>query len=389
MKRKICVVTGSRAEYGLLRWVMHGISDHPDLALQIIATSGHLSEKHGFTFKEIERDGFQITSFVEILSGTDTEVSISRAIGNGIIGFTDTFNELKPDLVLILGDRFEILAAAVSAMVARIPIAHIHGGELTEGSMDDAIRHSITKMSHLHFVANSDYAKRVIQLGESPDKVYNVGGLGIENIFRMKTYSKAELEELLEFKFQKQNLVVTFHPATIEVDTWEEQLIELFLALDQFPQIGLIFTLPNADVGSDGVTRAINEFVSRRHNAKSFVSLGSDRYLSCIMYSDGVIGNSSSGICEVPSLKKATINIGNRQRGRTMSESVISCDPTRVQITDAITKLYSNDFQYKVNNAVNPYGVSGASKKIVDVISEVSLNSLVVKTFHDLPGSQI
>jgi GDP/UDP-N,N'-diacetylbacillosamine 2-epimerase (hydrolysing) len=388
MKRKICVVTGSRAEYGLLRWVMHEINDHPDLVLQIIATGGHLSEKQGLTFKEIERDGFQITSFVENLSGPDTEESISKAIGNGIIGFADAFNELSPDLVLILGDRFEILAAAVSAMVARIPIAHIHGGELTEGSMDDAIRHSITKMSHVHFVANSDYAKRVIQLGESPDKVYNVGGLGIENIFRMKNYSKTELEGTLEYIFQERNLVVTFHPATLDGDAWEEQLFELFLALDQFPEIGLIFTLPNADVGSDGVTRTINEFVSRRPNAKSFVSLGSDRYLSCIMHSDGVLGNSSSGICEVPSLKKATINIGNRQRGRTMSESIISCDPTSVQISESIMKLYSKDFQNKVKNAVNPYGMPGACKKIVDVVSGVSLDSLIVKTFHDLAGSQ-
>jgi GDP/UDP-N,N'-diacetylbacillosamine 2-epimerase (hydrolysing) len=229
MKRKICVVTGSRAEYGLLRWVMQGISDYPDLVLQVVATGGHLSEKQGLTFKEIERDGFQITSFVENLFGDDTEESISKAIGNGIIGFADVFNQLSPDLVLILGDRFEILAAAVSAMVARIPIAHIHGGELTEGSMDDAIRHSITKMSHLHFVANSDYAKRVIQLGESPDKVFNVGGLGIENIFRMKNYSKVELEGLLDYKFQERNLVVTFHPATLEGDTWEEQLFELLV----------------------------------------------------------------------------------------------------------------------------------------------------------------
>ena len=388
MKRKICVVTGSRAEYGLLRWVMHGISDHPDLDLQIVATGGHLSEKHGLTYKDIERDGFIINKFVENLSETDTEDAISKSIGVGIIGFSDVIKELKPDLLIILGDRFEVFAAAVAAMVARIPIAHIHGGELTQGSIDDAIRHSITKMSHLHFVANAEYGRRVIQLGESPERVFNVGGLGVESIFGMKTYHKDELEKSMGYKFQDRNLVVTFHPATIENDTSEVQLRELFAALDQFPEIGFIFTLPNADVGSDGVSRLIQEYVSHRSNAKCFVSLGSDRYLSCIKQSDGVLGNSSSGICEVPSLNKPTINIGDRQRGRIMGNSVISCNPVRNEISQAITRIYSQEFQNEVQNSVNPYGVPGASKKIIEVISEISLDSLVVKTFFDLTGTQ-
>ena len=388
MKRKICVVSGSRAEYGLLRWVMHGINDHPELELQIVVTGGHLSEKHGLTYKDIERDGFHINEFVENLSDSDTEDSISKSIGVGIIGFSDALKGLKPDLLVILGDRFEVLAASVAAMVARIPIAHIHGGELTQGSIDDAIRHSITKMSHIHFVANAEYGRRVIQLGESPERVFNVGGLGVESIFGMKTYLKSELEESMGYRFQDRNLVVTFHPATLENDTSEVQLRELFLALDHFPEIGLIFTLPNADVGSDGVSRSIEDYVSRRPNAKCFVSLGSDRYLSCIKHSDGVLGNSSSGICEVPSLDKPTINVGDRQRGRMMGKSVISCNPVSIEICKAITRIYSQEFQNEVQKSINPYGVPGASKKIVEVISQISLDSLIAKTFFDLSGTQ-
>ena len=367
---------------------MHGINDHPELELQIVVTGGHLSEKHGLTYKDIERDGFHINEFVENLSDSDTEDSISKSIGVGIIGFSDALKGLKPDLLVILGDRFEVLAASVAAMVARIPIAHVHGGELTQGSIDDAIRHSITKMSHIHFVANAEYGRRVIQLGESPERVFNVGGLGVESIFGMKTYLKSELEESMGYRFQDRNLVVTFHPATLENDTSEVQLRELFLALDHFPEIGLIFTLPNADVGSDGVSRSIEDYVSRRPNAKCFVSLGSDRYLSCIKHSDGVLGNSSSGICEVPSLDKPTINVGDRQRGRMMGKSVISCNPVSNEISKAITRIYSQEFQNEVQKSINPYGVPGASKKIVEVISQISLDSLIAKTFFDLSGTQ-
>lgn len=387
MTRKVCVVTGSRSEYGLLRWVMQGIKDEPTLTLQIIATGMHLSPRFGNTYREIEGDGFVIDRKVEILTEDDTPVGIAKSMGNGMIGFADALNELCPDLIVVLGDRFEILSAVAAALVAQIPVAHIHGGELTEGNFDDSLRHSITKMSHLHFVAAEEYRNRVIQLGESPDRVFNVGGLGVDNITRIDLISRDELEQELKFAFQKQNLLVTFHPVTLDQDYGIEQMIELLNALDSFPEIGLIFTMPNADTGGRWITDLIENYVESHSNAVSFMSLGAKRYLSVMACVDGVIGNSSSGLLEAPSLRVGTVNVGDRQRGRIQAESVISCEPTLLAIQDALIDLLSMEFQGKVQKVVSPFGEGGASSKIVHHVMKANLIDINVKKFIDLKTS--
>ena len=387
MNRKICVITGSRAEYGLLRWVMQGIKDEPALTLQIIATGMHLSPLFGNTYEEIEGDGFAIDRRVEMLNGSDTPVGIAKSMGNGLIGFADALDELQPDLIVVLGDRFEIFSAVSAALVARIPVAHIHGGELTAGNFDDALRHSITKMSHLHFVAAEAYRNRVIQLGESPDRVFNVGGLGVDNVIRTKLSSKDELACELQFKFQERNLLVTFHPVTLEPDSGVEQLTELLDALDSFPEIGLIFTMSNADNGGQLMTRMVQAYTSSRDNASSYGSLGTVKYLSTLACVEGVIGNSSSGLLEAPSYKVGTVNIGDRQKGRLQAQSVISCDPDKHKIETAIRKLLSDDFRSVVQNVRSPFGSSGASAKIVEIIKTTNLVDLRVKTFFDFQNA--
>jgi GDP/UDP-N,N'-diacetylbacillosamine 2-epimerase (hydrolysing) len=362
---------------------MQGIKDEPSLTLQIIATGMHLSPQFGNTYQEIEGDGFVIDRKVQMLTGSDTPVGIAKSMGNGMIGFADALNELKPDLLVVLGDRFEIFSAVSAALVAQIPVAHIHGGELTEGNFDDALRHSITKMSHLHFVAAEDYRNRVIQLGESPDRVFNVGGLGVDNIARTKLLGKDELARELQFKFQERNLLVTFHPVTLEPDSGVEQLTELLDALDSFPDIGLIITNPNADTGGQLMTELIEEYANSRANAVSYASLGAVRYLSTLSYVDGVIGNSSSGLLEGPSLRVGTVNIGDRQLGRIQAESVINCQPSRLAIKEAITKLLSIEFRNKVQNVVSPFGDCGASTKIVEVIKTLPLENLLIKKFYN------
>jgi GDP/UDP-N,N'-diacetylbacillosamine 2-epimerase (hydrolysing) len=383
MTRKICVVTGSRAEFGLLRWVMQGIKDDPALTLQIVATGMHLSPEFGLTYREIERDGFPINRKVEMLTSSDTPVGIAKSMGLGLIGFADVFNELRPDLIVVLGDRFEILSAVTAALVARIPVAHLHGGETTEGLIDEAIRHSITKMSQLHFVAAEEYRQRVIQLGEQPERVFLVGGLGIDNIKRLRLLDREELEASLDFQFSKKNLLITFHPVTLETETAGRQMAELLLALADLRDTQLIFTLPNADTDGRTLIKMVEQFVAEHHNARAYTSLGQLRYLSCVAHVDGVVGNSSSGLTEVPSLKKGTINIGDRQRGRIQAGSVISCEPSRKSITAAINKLYDADFQLNLQRVTNPYGEGGASEKVVSVIRTVALDHLLKKRFFD------
>ena len=382
MKRKICIITGTRAEYGLLRWLMQGIKDDPQLSLQIIATGMHLSSTFGQTYKEIEADGFHINYKVEIINELDTPVGIAESIAKGILGCASALEELQPDLVVLLGDRFEIFAAATSALTARVPIAHIHGGESTEGSIDEAIRHSITKMSHIHFVAAPEYKDRVVQMGEDPSNVYLVGGLGLDNIERLKLLEKRELEDSLGLEFNSRSLLVTFHPVTLENATAEHQMAELLSALSNLQDTTLIFTLPNADTGGRILIKLIENFVKIHPNAYSYKSLGQLKYLSCIKFVDGVVGNSSSGLTEVPSFKKGTINIGDRQLGRLKSQSVIDCAPTTSEIGEALTYLYSAQFQKNLENVVNPYGISGASEKILEVIKSIELHSLLKKRFN-------
>jgi len=384
MTRKICVITGTRAEYGLLRWVMQGIKDDPDLTLQIIATGMHLSPEFGLTYQGIEQDGFQIDRKVEMLTSSDTPVGIAKSMGLGLIGFADTLNELQPDMIVVLGDRFEIFSAVSAALVARIPVAHLHGGEATEGAFDEAIRHAITKMSHLHFVAAEAYCQRVIQLGEQPDHVFMVGGLGIDNIKRLQLLDRSALEASLDFKLGPKNLLITFHPVTLETSTAENQMEELLVALAALKYTQLIFTLPNADTDGRALIKMVEKFVAQHPNARAYTSLGQLRYLSCIAQVDGVVGNSSSGLAEVPSFKKGTINIGDRQRGRLQAESVINCEPTRESITAALAQLYSVDFQRSLHQVTNPYGEGGASEAIISTIKAVSLDGLLKKRFYDI-----
>ena len=385
MSRKICVVTGARADYGLLRWVMQGIKDDPDLTLQIIATGMHLSPDFGLTYQEIERDGFQIDRKVEMLTSSDTSVGVAKSMGLGLIGFADALNDLKPELIVVLGDRFEIFAAASAALVARIPVAHLHGGETTEGAFDEALRHSITKMSQLHFVATEQYRRRVIQLGEQPNHVFMVGGLGIDNIKRLKLLDRAELEASLDFKLGPKNLLITFHPVTLESQSSAQQMSELLTALDQLGEhTHLIFTMPNADNGGREFIEMVEEFVATHTNSRAYTSLGQLRFLSCVKLVDGVVGNSSSGLAEAPSLQTGTVNIGDRQRGRLKAQSVIDCTPESQAIFDAIAKLYSPSFQQTLLSVVNPYGEGGASEKIVQTLRSHDLTNILKKSFFDI-----
>jgi GDP/UDP-N,N'-diacetylbacillosamine 2-epimerase (hydrolysing) len=364
---------------------MQGIKDAPDLTLQVVATGMHLSPEFGLTYREIEQDGFAIDRKVEMLTSSDTAVGIAKSMGLGMIGFADAFGELRPDLIVVLGDRFEIFSAVAAALVARVPVAHLHGGEATEGAFDEALRHSITKMAQLHFVAAEEYRRRVIQLGEQPDRVFLVGGLGIDAIKRLKLIGRADLETALGFSFRKRNLLVTFHPVTLETATAADQMAELLAALAELKDTQLIFTLPNADTDGRALIRMVNQFVAQNPHACAFTSLGQLRYLSCVANIDAVVGNSSSGLAEVPSFKKGTLNIGDRQRGRLQAASVINCKPDREDIAKALETLYSADFQASLSEVTNPYGEGGATERILDILRNCSLNGIVKKTFHDLP----
>ena len=383
MSRKICVVTGTRAEYGLLRWVIDGIHRASDLQLQIIATGMHLSPEFGFTYREIEKDGFYIDRKVEMILSSDTTVGLAKSMGLGLIGFGEALQQLQPDLMLVLGDRFELLSAAAAAMVARIPVAHLHGGEATEGVIDEPIRHSITKMSHLHFVAAEEYRKRVIQLGEHPSRVFLVGGLGIDNIKNLDLLDRSAFESSIDFKLGPKNLLITFHPVTLEKETSAKQMAELLSALEFLKDTHLIFTMPNADTSGRVLFNLIDQFVDKHPHARSYTSLGQLRYLSCIQHVDGVVGNSSSGLIEVPSFSKGVINIGDRQRGRLKADSVIDCSPEENAITEALQRLYSKEFQLNLKNVRNPYGEGGASERVVHILKNASLSSILKKRFFD------
>ena len=356
----------------------------PELELQIVVTGMHLSEEFGFTYKEIENDGFNIDEKVPATTTSDTPVGTADAIGQGVFGCSKAFERLKPDLIVLLGDRFEIFAAATAALVSRLPVAHLHGGEKTVGAYDDAFRNSITKMSHLHFVAAWEYGKRVIQLGENPSTVFVVGGLGVDAIESIKLLDKSELESQLKFKFKERSLLVTFHPVTLENNNSSSHLSELLKSLSKLQNTTLIFTSPNIDNGGGEIRALLNEFVSNHPNAYIFNSMGQLKYLSCMAQVDAVVGNSSSGIAEAPSFKIGTINIGSRQEGRLMASSIINCEPQVDSISKSIEKLYSRNFQESLKDSINPYGDPGASSKIVEKLKEISFNLSVKKIFYDL-----
>ena len=378
------MVTGSRADYGLLKRLMKLIDSDPKMKLQIIVTGSHLSSKHGFTYKEIEEDGFQIDFKVDIIENIIDAQSTARAMSKAQIEITKISSEIKPDLMLVLGDRYEILSAVISALLTNVPVAHIHGGEVTTGAFDDSIRNAITKMSHLHFVATANSKNRVIQMGEIPANIFNFGGLGVDAIQGLNLLSKEEVEKKLGMKFGAKNLLVTYHPETISKISPIDQIQVLLEALSLKKEINLIFTGVNADPGSDEISRAINQFVQSNSNSRHYASLGQRVYLSTLLYCDGVVGNSSSGILEVPSFKRATVNIGNRQLGREMAESVINCELESDSIGKSIDNIYSKYFEVVLSEVSNPYGKGGASSKILEVIKKSDLSNLVIKSFHDL-----
>lgn len=382
--RKICVITGTRAEYGLLFWLMKEIEADPELELQIIVTGMHLSPEFGLTYKEIEKD-FAITKKIEMLLSSDTPVGISKSMGLAQISFSECFEELQPDMVVVLGDRYEIFSAVSAAMIARIPIAHLHGGETTEGAFDESIRHSITKMAHLHFTAAEEYRDRVIQLGEHPDRVFNVGGMGIENINRLNLLDKKTFEESIGFKLGTKNILVTFHPITLEKSTSREQFQALLSALDQLREIKIIFTKANSDTDGRIINEMIDEYADvNKDRVISFVSMGQLRYLSAMQYVDAVVGNSSSGLLEAPTFKIGTINIGSRQSGRLKAESVLDCQCDAGGIVQAFNKLYSVEFKEKLLTVSNPYGDGNASIRIKNVLKTMCLDGIIQKKFYDL-----
>ncbi len=375
--RKICVVTSTRAEYGIMSRLINKIELDSELELQLIATGTHLSEKFGLTYKEI-------TSPIKKKIDIEIEKEPSRAMAVAIEKFSKNFKELKPDILIVLGDRYEIMAVVIAAMLNNIPIAHIHGGETTEGAIDEAIRHSITKMSHIHFTSCEEYKKRIIQLGENPKNVFNVGSLGVENIENTKLLLKAELEESLNFKFGKKNILVTFHPVTLENSTSKMQFQELLKALNELKDTKIIFTKPNSDSGNQEISNLIDEYVKNNENTISFKSLGFLRFLSTVQFVDAVVGNSSSGIIEVPSFKKATINIGDRQKGRIQACSILNCNPIKHEILKAIETLYKKEFQSALNKVNNPYKKINTSDKIISVLKTFKLNTILKKSFYNL-----
>lgn len=383
--RKICVITATRAEYGLLSNLMQEIKNDPQLELQIIATGMHLSPEFGLTYKQIEADGFKINKKIEMLLSSDTPSAISKTMGLTQIGFADAFEELKPDIILILGDRYEMLAIASTATIFTIPIAHISGGETTEGAIDEAIRHSITKMSHLHFTATEKFRQRVIQLGENPTTVHNVGDINIDAIKKIKLLKKEELEKTINFKFSSKNIMITFHPSTLENLSSSQQIKELLDALGEFKDVNLIFTMPNSDTDGRIIIQMINDFVKdHKHKAVVFESLGQLKYLSTLKYVDMVVGNSSSGIVEAPNFKIPTINIGDRQKGRLQAKSTINCKPKKEEIINAIKKGYSKEFQKLLKNFTNPYDGENVSYKIKEIIKNTDFTNMLKKKFYDI-----
>lgn len=382
-KRKIAVVTGSRAEYGLLYWLLREIDEDNDLELVLIVTGSHLSADFGSTFKKIEKDGFHIAAKVDILSKDDTPEAVAKSTGQGVQRFAETLKNLHLDILVVLGDRFEIFAAAQAAMFLNIPIAHIHGGELTAGAFDDAVRHAITKMSHYHFVAAESYRKRVIQLGEDPEQVFNFGAPGLDHVSRSALLSKEVLEKEIGFQFGELNFLVTFHPVTLEVDGPEKSVKELFSALDEFPKAKIIFTKSNADPGGRLIGELIDEYVKQNPGrSKAFTSLGITKYLSAVKYVDVVIGNSSSGLIEVPVMGTPTVNVGDRQKGRLLASSVVGCKDDKNSIVAAINKSLSEGFQSDLAHTDSPYGQGDASHKIKEVLKDCSLDVLK-KEFFD------
>ncbi len=383
--RKICIITGSRAEYGLLKPLIHILNIDSEIDLKIVATGMHLDKKFGLTFKDIENDGFHIYRKCDILPKTNSQSFVHESIGKGIIKFSDIFLEMKPDIVVVLGDRFEIFAASIAAYFLKIPIAHIHGGETTEGAFDEGIRHSITKMSHFHFVAAEEYKNRVIQLGEDPARVFMSGALFVDTIKNTKLLSRNEIEKTMNINFKEKNILLTYHPVTLANNSSQNSFKALLSVLNERADINIIFTGPNADPGSDIILKMIKDFIKKNKNRSVFfTSMGHLKYLSCLQFVDAMVGNSSSGITEAPALSIPTINIGDRQKGRIQTPSIINCEPTLSSINSAFELLYSTKFQSNLVDIFNPYGGGEAGKKIANKLKDIKLPKNIKKTFFDL-----
>ncbi|EJZ44343.1 UDP-N-acetyl-D-glucosamine 2-epimerase, UDP-hydrolysing [Peptoanaerobacter stomatis] len=385
MKKIISVLTATRAEYGLLKPLIKKLSKIGEFDIRIVATGMHLSQEFGLTYKEIEQDGFIIDKKIEILLSSDTSSSVSKSMGLAMISFADYFSSLKPNLLIVLGDRYETLAVSLVAMNEKIPIAHLYGGEKTEGAIDDVIRHSITKLSYLHFTSTDEYRKRVIQLGEHPNRVFNVGALGIENILNEKLLTKKELEVSLNISLDKKYAIATFHPVTLEDKTAKAQITNLLDVCSEYENINFIFTKSNADANGRMINKILDEYEKKTDNIYVFTSLGMLRYLSALKYCSFVIGNSSSGLLEAPTFKIPTINIGDRQKGRQKASSIIDCLPDKSSIQKAIDRATENEFIDISKNTVNPYGDGNSSDKIIKILKKYMLreNIDLKKSFYD------
>lgn len=381
--RKICFVTGTRAEYGLLSRLMRLVKEDRDLRLQVIATNMHLMPEYGETYKEIEKDGFIIDKKVYMHKPSDDAHGIISSMVEEMQGMNDALSELKPDILVLLGDRYEILVAAQVALIHRIPIAHIHGGEVTEGAFDDAIRHSVTKMSSLHFTSCEEYRHRVIQMGEQPSRVFDVGSLGVENIKAVPLMTKDELEASLDFKIDTQTILVTYHPVTLGGDPAKD-IREFLDALGEFKDLKVIFTMPNSDTGRDAIALAVENYVKNHSNqSKAYTSLGLKRYLSALQFVKAAVGNSSSGIIEVPSFGIPTLNIGDRQKGRLASKSVVNCGTSKKEVIAGLKCCLSEDMQKAAKNYKNPYAKPNTAHLIYQQLKNVELAGLNLKTFFD------
>ena len=382
--------TGTRAEFGLLRWVMQGIRDSPDLTLQIVATGMHLSPEFGMTIQEIRKDGFQPDEKIEILLSGDTPTAICKSMGLGLVSYGEAIQRLQPDIIVVLGDRFETFCMAAAAQVCRVPLAHIHGGETTEGTIDEAFRHCITKMAHIHFASCEAYCERIIQLGESPDRVFNVGAIGIENIRKILLLSKEELEKDIGFDLGSRYFIITFHPVTLEHSTAGDQFKNLLNVLDQVTSdsndpIKIIFTKANADTNGRIINHLIDDYVTEHPDkAIAFISMGTRRYLSAMKHAAAVVGNSSSGIIEAPTFKVPTVNIGKRQKGRVQTPSTINCKPETNSILKSIETVLSPVFIASLSGMTNPYDRSNTCSTIVALLKKIQLEGLINKTFYDL-----
>ena len=389
--RKICVVTGTRAEYGLLRPLLEEIQKDPAFCLLLIATGAHLSPSFGLTYRQIEIDGFSIDAKIEMLVSSDSALGMTKSVGLGILGMAEALERLQPDVVLLLGDRYEILAAAQAAMLLGIPIGHIHGGERTEGAIDESIRHAVTKMAHLHFTSAEEYRNRVIQMGEHPSRVFNVGALGIEGIRRLKLLPKDKVEQELNFSFRNHNFLVTLHSETLQTEQENLNMLEALLqTLDAYPEAGLIITGANADAGGQKINQRLQQYVCNQGKRAVFqMSLGQLRYFSVLQYCDLVIGNSSSGIIEAPFFKKPTVNIGNRQKGRLRALSIVDCQGTVKDIQDAISQALDTAFLQKLDReTVSLLGDGRSAEKIMAVLKKpLEREWLLRKAFYDIPFS--